>query len=68
MKSNTYEPKFDMCTLEYQINVQQTHWEKRPLVSPESVQGFKNQKLLNFLMFFEDQKIAKMDIIFCHDP
>ena len=28
----------------------------------------QSSKIANFLDVFEDQKIAKMDIIFCHDP
>ena len=38
---------------------QDMHWSKRPLVSPESVQGFRHQKLLNFLMFLRIRKLSK---------
>ena len=35
------------------------HWEKRPLVSPESVQGFSHQKWPNFLIFLRIRKLTK---------
>ena len=35
------------------------HWSKSLVVSPESVQGFRHQKLLNFLMFLRIRELPK---------